>query len=282
MWTDANWAGDAGRYSTSGGLIRYAGILMTAWSWTHKCIALSSCEAELLARGAGVMEARLLQSLLKELGKPTIIVAKCDSSAALALVGRQGCGRLKHIDVKQLWLQEEVRKERLVCEHISGEDNPADVFTKVLTRRRVETLGAQFGRSLAEEETLPTTSIDVICFLEEAPNASGDEEEECTTAWWLLVLAGLGGMQVLQWLFALWRVSQTFLQLLRSLAMALPGRQRGGSSTTPGTRPFTSASSPTRRTGGGFVREAASGPHVLHCHCGLPAVVREVASSISN
>ena len=67
-WTDSDWAGDRsskqkGRHSVSSAMIFLNGCLITAWSWSQKSIALSSCEAEFLASAGGAAEALQLKEL---------------------------------------------------------------------------------------------------------------------------------------------------------------------------------------------------------------------------
>ena len=39
---------------------------------------------------------------------------------------------MRHIEVRELWLQEEVRLGRVKVERINGKENPADLMTKYL------------------------------------------------------------------------------------------------------------------------------------------------------
>ena len=53
-----------------------------------------------------------------------------DASAAPSIAKRQGAGKLRHINVKSLWLQaKEVQRVLAYCK-VKGEDNPADGLTK--------------------------------------------------------------------------------------------------------------------------------------------------------
>ena len=63
-----------------------------------------------------------------------------DLSAALALAVRKGCGELRHIRVGQLWVQEVAENEELRFQKVKGEQNPADINTKHLTRVRLDIL----------------------------------------------------------------------------------------------------------------------------------------------
>ena len=56
-----------------------------------------------------------------------------DSSAAKSFINRRGLGKMRHIDIRDLWLQKEAREGRLDIYKILGKDNPSDLMTKILT-----------------------------------------------------------------------------------------------------------------------------------------------------
>eukprot|EP00972_Heterocapsa_arctica_P067172 9912869-Heterocapsa_arctica.AAC.1 len=53
---DANWAEGPTRRSTSGGVILFLGVVLLTYSRTQPVIALSTCEAELLAIATAASE----------------------------------------------------------------------------------------------------------------------------------------------------------------------------------------------------------------------------------
>ena len=55
-----------------------------------------------------------------------------DSSAAKSFVSRRGLGRMRHLEIRDMWLQREVREGGLEVSKVHGEDNPADLMTKIL------------------------------------------------------------------------------------------------------------------------------------------------------
>ena len=55
-----------------------------------------------------------------------------DSTATIGICGRQGLGKLRHVDTQCLWIQQRVRDDTLTLLKVRGEDNPADLFTKHL------------------------------------------------------------------------------------------------------------------------------------------------------
>ena len=70
------------------------------------------------------------------------IIHRVDASARRAIMLRRGCGRLKHITVKSLWVQEAVRDYSITIErvsrdvmhaHILASPSTADELTRHLT-----------------------------------------------------------------------------------------------------------------------------------------------------
>eukprot|EP00972_Heterocapsa_arctica_P053237 7839123-Heterocapsa_arctica.AAC.1 len=54
---------------------------------------------------------------------------------------------MRHIEIRELWLQTEVREGRLSIIHVPGESNTADLFTKHLPVKRLEQLVIAIGLS---------------------------------------------------------------------------------------------------------------------------------------
>lgn len=128
------------------------GWLISHWSRTQPVVAQSTCEAELMAINTGATEAKLVQSVLQELGVQATVRVESDSSSAVMVTARRGLGRRRHVRVRQLWLQEGTRAGRIVVEHISGDSNVADLLTKALPTARFRTLVEQIGMRFEEDE----------------------------------------------------------------------------------------------------------------------------------
>ena len=115
------------------------------WSSTQPSVTLSSGEAEFygVVRGAG--QGLGYQALLRDLGLELPLRVWTDSSAALGICSRQGLGKLRHLDIHTLWVQQAVRSKRLVMKKVSGEENPADLLTKhSLSQERLSKLTALY------------------------------------------------------------------------------------------------------------------------------------------
>ena len=131
---DSDWAGDKEtRKSTSGGIIRLGSHCIKTWSVTQSSPALSSCEAEYYALVDGASRALGVEAAARELGiiaEELVVEAQTDSSAAKSYASRRGAGRVRHIEVRWLWLQQAVAEGRFRLVKVLGADNPADVLTK--------------------------------------------------------------------------------------------------------------------------------------------------------
>ena len=109
------------------------------WSSTQKTVALSSAEAELIAMVKTSIEALGIMQLQREWGGVDMgsrIFA--DSSAALGVVQRRGCGKLRHIRVGMLWVQHKRENGELEYQKVEGSRNPADLMTKHLGQQTLQ------------------------------------------------------------------------------------------------------------------------------------------------
>ena len=130
VFVDSDWAKGADRKSTSGGMVVLGGVGIKHWSRTQKARALSSAEAEYYAIVSGTVEGLGVASLLEDLGWKVGIKVWTDSSAAKAAASRRGHGRMRHVELKYLWVQELVRSGRIVLDKVPGVRNVADHLTK--------------------------------------------------------------------------------------------------------------------------------------------------------
>ena len=114
---DSNWVDcRETRRSTSGGALVHGKHTLATWSVTQAIQALSSGEAEYYALLRGAVEALGLAATAEELGFTIRWLPRLgsDSNAARGAAGRHGLGKLKHLELKFLWLQATLRQGRLV------------------------------------------------------------------------------------------------------------------------------------------------------------------------
>ena len=117
------------------------GHCVKTWSTTQGAVTLSSAEAEFYSMVDGVIKGKWMVTIARELGFGEMrskMVIGTDSSAAKSFVARRGLGRMRHIEVRDLWLKEEVRKGLVEVEKVKGSENPADLMTKFLCKAEVE------------------------------------------------------------------------------------------------------------------------------------------------
>ena len=67
-----------------------------------------------------------------DLGYPLGLRIWVDSTAARAVASRTGLGKVRHLEVRYLWVQEALKGGRLQVRQIAWTENPADVATKGL------------------------------------------------------------------------------------------------------------------------------------------------------
>ena len=133
-YSDSDWAGcQRTARSTSGGAVMRGRHCIRTWSATQKSIALSSGEAELVAVVKMSCEIIGLMQLMEDWGHQMEGNVHADSSAALGIVKRKRNGKMRHVRVGLLWIQDASEKGELTYMKVPGTDNPADLMTKVLS-----------------------------------------------------------------------------------------------------------------------------------------------------
>ena len=116
------------------------------WSSTQAGIALSSAEAELGAMTKAMAETMGIGNMIQDLGRSMKGVVYADSSAALAIADRKGSGKLRHINIRVLWIQEKERRGEVELRKLNGAVNPADLMTKAdIPGDRVDELLRKFS-----------------------------------------------------------------------------------------------------------------------------------------
>ena len=154
-YTDSDWAGckKTGK-STSGGIVTIGGHVIKSYARQQRTVALSSAEAELHAMVAASAETIGIVSLCRDMGVEMTGEVYADSSAALGIAQRSGAGKVRHLRVQALWVQEVRSTGRLGYHKVLGSRNPADILTKhvpaELLKVHLETIGAEIRDGRAE------------------------------------------------------------------------------------------------------------------------------------
>ena len=137
--TDTDYAGCyKTRKSTSGGIIQHGEHTIKTWSTSQSVVSLSSGEAEYYGMVRGAAQAIGVRSMLEDIGIKKTIVVRTDASAAKGIASRKGMGRVRHIEVNQLWLQDKVASGEIKVVKIGTANNAADNLTKYLGKEGIE------------------------------------------------------------------------------------------------------------------------------------------------
>ena len=120
------------RKSTSGGAIVLGSHLLKHWAKTQPTIALSSGEAELAAVVKGSTELLGIRAIFDDFRLEEVdeLMVESDATAALGIVKREGLGKVRHLAVADLWVQQRAKKRDILYRKVKGQDNPSDLLTK--------------------------------------------------------------------------------------------------------------------------------------------------------
>ena len=134
--SDASWAV---RHSMSGSVFHFG---QAAISWSSKkqpSVALSSCEAEIMAASEATKEAVYLQHFLEELGEGSSepLSLGVDNKAARDLAyNPEHHQKTKHIERRHFYSREVVESGKIVVPFVASANNLADFFTKALDKSK--------------------------------------------------------------------------------------------------------------------------------------------------
>ena len=134
--TDSDWAGcEETRKSSSGEVIVLAGTVVETGSTTQPGVpATSSGEAEIRSWTHCAQSSVYVRNLACEdfglkVDTPRVW---CDSSAALQAAKRIGMGKMRHVAVGHMYIQELVQTKQVIIGKVDGVANPANTLTKHL------------------------------------------------------------------------------------------------------------------------------------------------------
>ena len=134
--SDSDWAT---RHSTTGWVFMFASAAISWGSKRQASIALSSCEAEIMACSEAAKEAIYLKRFASELGlidgEPIELFGDNKGARDLAY-NPEHHARTKHIDRRHFYVREMVENGELVVPYVNTDENLADFFTKPLSAKK--------------------------------------------------------------------------------------------------------------------------------------------------
>ena len=86
-----------------------------------------------------------MQSLAEDVGWKVQVRIWTDSSASKAIANRRGLGKLRHVELKSLWMQDMVKEGRIQLKTVKSNENIANRLTKPKSRAEVEALLERMG-----------------------------------------------------------------------------------------------------------------------------------------
>ena len=75
---------------------------------------------------------------------------RSDATAAIGICKRQGFGKVRHLVIADLWVQQLVRHRRCRLDKWLGPQNPADLMTKHFSRAEIEKYWRLLGMARLE------------------------------------------------------------------------------------------------------------------------------------
>ena len=128
--------------------------VIKCWSKTQSTVALSSAEAELTGICQAAGEGLGLQAVCKDLGMQAEVHVHADAAAAIGICRRRGLGRVRHLAVADLWVQDRLRAQDFSLLKVAGSGNPAGLLTKYFDRplhnKHVDSLDLEFEAGRAQ------------------------------------------------------------------------------------------------------------------------------------
>ena len=98
-----------------------------------------------------------------------------DVSSAIGVAGRDGLGRIRHLDTQSLWLQQALRQRGLGFGKVLGTENPSDLMTKhvdaKLLGEHVRAMACEFKDDRADLAPQVVQQLDdVVDHVEDLPS----------------------------------------------------------------------------------------------------------------
>ena len=157
VYTDSDFASSRVDYRSTSGYCTFLGGNLVTWrSKKQSVVSKSSTEAEFRDMSKGIDEAMWIKHLLEELRishtKP--IVIRCDNKSAISLAHDLVYhDRMKHVNIDRFYIQDHMEQGVLKTEHVSSEEQCANIFTKGLSTKTLQYLISKLGMKKMHSST---------------------------------------------------------------------------------------------------------------------------------
>ena len=149
---DSDWAGSEDARSPQCTVLMFGHHCLEVLTSNQTTVATASAIAELLALNRAAGTSILARNILKEMQVVVIAVADTDSSAAKGISQRVGSGRVRHLRIQDLWIQEWLRKKDVEVRKLDTETNRGDIGTKFVEPTRITALLRLMGLTTRGQE----------------------------------------------------------------------------------------------------------------------------------
>ena len=126
------------------------GHSIKSWCSTQSIVSLSSGEAEYYGIVKGASIGLGLRSMLRDFGVEVAIRVNTDASAAKGMANSRGLGKVRHIEVNQLWIQDRVANGDIEIIKVNGNQNIADILTKHVNAEDIRVHLHKTGQAISQ------------------------------------------------------------------------------------------------------------------------------------
>ena len=85
------------------------------------------------------------RAMFADMGVRIGVEIHTDATAAKGIASRRGLGKVRHLEVQYLWVQEKVANGTFTLHKVRGEFNPADLLTKHVNRNTLDKMMKLFN-----------------------------------------------------------------------------------------------------------------------------------------
>ena len=127
--------------------------LISWFSKKQNCVSLSTAEAEYIAVGSSCSQLVWMKQMLSEYNvRQDVMTLFCDNLSAINISKNPiQHSRTKHIDIRHHFIRDLVEDKVIILEHVSTENQLADIFTKALDAVQFERLRGRLGVCIHED-----------------------------------------------------------------------------------------------------------------------------------
>jgi len=139
--------------STSGGCFFLGNNLVSWFSKKQNYVCLSTAEAKYIVAGSSCSQLVWMKQMLEEYDvQQGVLTLYCDNLSAINISKNPiQHSRTKNIDIRHHFIRDLVEDKVVTLEHVTTEEQLADIFTKSLDVKQFERLRSKLGICVQEE-----------------------------------------------------------------------------------------------------------------------------------